>query len=297
MSFIKKSLKVSLLTFISFMISIPCLSQEQTQNNPITADAGAVYFIRNDNIWIFDLKTSQERQIIHDKKITSYCVSSDSRLLAYFVEAEKLYLYDLKDQKETFLANIKSDLTNPAFSPKADQIVLIGYADWTRHVWLLDVKTKKLTDLTAESPYHHIHANWSPDGKWISFAAFINPWWTFFVDTDWEVYVLDALIKNPAPKKIGKGSQSQWADKNTLVIAREKSISVYNMQPRTLSKEYKTDGHVGNFTIGNTREIIFHTLYPGGEGVKKIARYDLTSQKRLELIINAENPTYVKASQ
>ena len=293
MSFFEKGYKVALFIVIVICFSSPCVAQEQARQS-MTVDAGAVYFIRNNNLWVVDLKTKQERQITRDKKISSYCVSANGRLLAYFVDAEKLYLYDLIDNKEAFLAQIKTDLTNPSFSPKAEQIVLIGYAAWVRHLWLLDIKTKKLTDLMPDSPYHHMFANWSPDGKWLSYTAFVNPWWTFFIDTDWETYLLDVLDNKRPSYKIGKGTQSQWLNKNTIIIARANSLGVYNVQSRKLVKEYKADdlSEFGDFTIENTMETLFYVPSHDGEGVKKINVYDLKSQEQRELIIDATNPTY-----
>lgn len=296
-----ESFKGLLLILIAIIISTPCLAQEQTQKNPITtANAGAVYFVRNNNIWLFDLKSNQEHQITNDKKITSYCVSFDGRLLAYFADAEIIYLYDLVANKETFMAQIKTDLTNPSFSPKGDRIALIGYSAATRHVWLLDIKTKKLTDLTPDSEYHHMFATWSPDGKWISYTSFVNPWWTFFKDTDWEVYILDVFDSNHASYKIGKGTQSQWTDKNTVIVARDKLLGVYNVQSKSLLKEYWIDDSngFGYFTIGKPGETLFYASYNGGEGEKsKVKVFDLKSRRKSEIIFDAENPAYVKASQ
>jgi Tol biopolymer transport system component len=103
----------------------------------------------------------------------------------------------------------------------------------------MDVRTKKATDLTVESPYHHISASWSPDGKWISYSAMVDPWWTMFKDIPWEVYLMNVSAKKDLAIKIGKGSQSQWVGNNTLTIAREKSIGVYSVQARKLEKEFK----------------------------------------------------------
>lgn len=294
----QKGLKELLFIFIAILISSPCLAQERTSKKSSAVESGKVFFIRNNSIWVFNLKTSQERQITHDKRITSYCVSPDDRLLAYFVDADKLYLYDLSDNKETFLVQIRTDLTNPSFSPKAEQIVLIGYAAAIRHVWLLNITTRKLTDLTSDSEYHHMFVNWSPDGKWISYTSFVNPWWTFIKDASWEVYILDAFDSKHTSYKIGKGSQSKWANKKRLIIAHDKSLGVYDVHSKKLVKDLKADdpNGFGYFSIGPTPEILFYASYNGGEGDKsKVKVYDLKSGKKSELILDAENPTYVKA--
>jgi hypothetical protein len=59
---------VSLFLFLAIIVGSPCTAQEQPIKNLQTSDEGTVYFIRNDSIWIFDLKTAQERQITQGKK-------------------------------------------------------------------------------------------------------------------------------------------------------------------------------------------------------------------------------------
>lgn len=307
-----RSLCISLCLCLIVLTSVSSIAQEQAI--PGSSSAGILYFIRNNNIWTFDLKTAQELQITHDKKVTSYSVSHSGRQLAYFVDAEKLYIYDLVNNKEDLIAQIKTDETNPSFSPKGDKLVLIGYSavpvkntihflsntygQHVRHVWLLDIKSKKLTDLMPESQYLHMFASWSPDGKLISYASFVDPWWTMFKNTEWEVDVMDVNDNNRLSYKIGKGYRSQWIDNNRLAALYDRSLKVYDIQTKQVIKEFTFDDACdadSSFSIGKAMNVLFYTSFCGREERKTgLIMFDPTSQKKREIIYDADNPTYVE---
>jgi hypothetical protein len=87
---------------------------------------------------------------------------------------------------EEFIADIAVDVSQPSFSPLADKIALISlskkefevsfkidtttlskelqaYAreitkprkEKVRHVWIVDIKTKSMVDITSDVPYQH----------------------------------------------------------------------------------------------------------------------------------------------
>jgi Tol biopolymer transport system component len=296
-----------IITFLYLvLINFPIAAQEQAPIAASKADEGVIYFLRNYNLWVHDLKSSQDRQITRDKKISTYTVSHSGNQIAYALDDGQLYILDLIYNKETLLLK-KTSLADPSFSPKDDQLVfscsvpddpyfLSNTFGFVHHIWLFDIRTKKAIDLT-DSRYHHINAKWSPDGKWLSYSAMVDPWWTMFRDVPWEIYLMNVNDKKDLAIKIGKGSQSQWVGNNTLTIAREKSIGVYNVQARELEKEFKADDGFDDFTIGISIDTIFYARRPSGEGVTKIIRYDTTSQKKREVIINADTPVYVKTTQ
>lgn len=170
------------------------------------------------------------------------------------------------------------------------------YGQLVTHVWLLDIKSKKLTDLTSDSPYRHLFANWSPDGKWISYATFVDPWWTMFKNTEWEVYIMDFNNKSDLSHKIGKGSQSQWIDTSRLAVFDERLFKVYDLQAKRVVRELKVDDPCSSdFAIGKTIDTLFYKSMCGHEGErKKIKILDLKSRVQRELIFDAENPTYIR---
>jgi hypothetical protein len=161
---------------------------------------------------------------------------------------------------------------------------------------LLDIQTKKITDLTPESPYLHIHASWSPDGKWISFSSFVDPWWAMFKNTEWKVYIMDVNDKQHAEVNIGKGFQSQWVDNNSFVISYNRLFKVYDIQTRTVVKEFKIDDPCySDYSIGRTIDTIYYKAFCGGEGERPVIKiFDLKSRKKKELIPDGEYPIYIK---
>ncbi|MFD7923438.1 TolB family protein [Streptomyces sp. NPDC059740] len=64
-------------------------------------------------------------------------------------------------------------------SPDGTRLAFVSTrGDHRAHTWLLDLRTRKLTNLTGgkdvagdpESPDGHFHPSWSPDGQWIAFG-------------------------------------------------------------------------------------------------------------------------------
>ncbi len=281
------------------LISFPIGAQEQTP------DGGVVYFLRNHNIWVHDLKSGQGRQITHDKKISTYTVSHSGNQIAYALDDGQLYILDLIDNKETLFLK-KTSLADPSFSPKDDQLVftcsvpddpyfLSNTFGFVYHIWLLDIKTKKAIDLT-ESRYHHINAKWSPDGKWLSYSAMVDPWWTMFRDVPWEIYLMNVNDKKDLAIKIGKGKDSKWVDSKRLFISDNRLFKVYDVQTRAVVKEFNIDDPCsGDYSFGPTMETIYYQAFCGGEGERPVIKmFDLKSRKKKELIFDGENPLYVK---
>jgi dipeptidyl aminopeptidase/acylaminoacyl peptidase len=284
----------------------PILAQEQKPIAASKSDAGVVYFLRNHNLWVHDLKSGQDRQITQDKKISTYTVSHSGNQIAYVLDDGQLYILDLIENKETFLIK-KTSLADPSFSPKDDQIVftcsvkkeehfLSNTFGFVYHLWLMDVQTKKATDLTVESPYHHNSASWSPDGKFISYSAMANPWWTMFKDVPWEIYLMNVDDKKDLAIKIGKGSNSIWIDSKRLVISADRLFKVYDVQTRTVVKEFKIDDpYSEDCSFEPTLETIYCQAFCGGEGEQPVVKiFDVKTRTKKELISSAEHPLYVK---
>jgi Tol biopolymer transport system component len=100
--------------------------------------------------------------------------SPDGRTLALTAQRQAkdvLYLFDAAAHKEIrrFDLPVKS-VTGPSWSPDGTQIVFSGMTGGITDLYIVNVKTGRLTRLTNDE-FGDVQPQWSPDGKTIAFAT------------------------------------------------------------------------------------------------------------------------------
>lgn len=83
-----------------------------------------------------------------------------------------LSIVDMNAKSKTIIVNIEGlpYFSNPSWSPDGDHIVLSGMVDGQGDLYLYNIKTKKVTQLTNDW-YSDIQPQWSPDGQFILFVS------------------------------------------------------------------------------------------------------------------------------
>jgi Tol biopolymer transport system component len=105
---------------------------------------------------------------------TSGTWSPDSRNFAIVVQTKghnKLMVIDVESgsRKSYSLKDIPA-FTNPAWSPDGGSIVVSGLVEGTSDLYLLNLKTDEVKNLTSDN-YSDFQPAWSPDGQWIYFVS------------------------------------------------------------------------------------------------------------------------------
>ena len=83
-----------------------------------------------------------------------------------------LSIVDMNAKSKTTTVNIDGlpYFSNPSWSPDGDHIVLSGMVNGQGDLYLYNIKTKKVTQLTNDW-YSDIQPQWSPDGRFILFVS------------------------------------------------------------------------------------------------------------------------------
>jgi Tol biopolymer transport system component len=129
-------------------------------------------------------------------------------------------------------------------SPDGTQLAFVSTREtWRANIWILDLKTKKLRNLTGAKdiqgdptkPDGFFRPEWSPDGKWIAFTSDRNTDWKGHDDnTGWEhLQELSIYLVHPDgtgfKRVTGPGIDStspKWSADSKQIIYAEMPVSV-----------------------------------------------------------------------
>lgn len=101
--------------------------------------------------------------------------SPDSRFFAYVAVKKgrsQILIADMERPRRTKEISIPGVpfVNNPSWSPDGSQLVMTGLVGGRNNLYLYDFESEEVTRLTNDR-YSYVHASWSPDGRFITFAT------------------------------------------------------------------------------------------------------------------------------
>ncbi len=287
------------------------ISSQNLKNN--------LLFLRGRDIWAYNIEKHTKIQLTDTRNITNYTASSDASIIAYFKNNKKLYLYNIKTGTEEFITEASTDATHPSLSPSCDKIAFVALTKdklqvkmsnfvkpvkkTVRHVWIVDVKSKKVVDVTKDLPFPHSHVNWSPDGRWLSFASYrweprdlSDP----SFNMKWKVYLMDLNSPNHKTQEIGGGSSSVWLNNNQVVLSdgvAANVLTIYDVKTRSKKPAslFKAGLSTPIFSLGGeNNEVIYYEVMLDDEDNGGIRSYNIKTNITEDIVNGASAPRYIK---
>lgn len=124
---------------------------------------------------------------------------------------------NLNDGVQSFVEAITIPVTSwpgeedaPSFSPDGNKVAFASDRAGNMDIWVKDLKTGELYNLTADNPTNDKSPRWSPDGTMIAYES--------QRDDGWEVFVL--VLKSRESKRIASGDQPGWSPDGRYIAYR-----------------------------------------------------------------------------
>lgn len=150
-------------------------------------------------LYIANLDGSNERKLLRSAGFDRHANVSADGTVVYFTSERTgdgnacIYRAEI-DESSGQAVGVRPSVTGPAVhdsaavSPDGNTLAFVSTrsADHLAQIWLLDLRTHELTNLTGSralagdpaSPDGHFRPAWSPDGQWIAFSSDRNTDWT-----------------------------------------------------------------------------------------------------------------------
>jgi TolB protein len=177
----------------------------------VRPDGGAVAFSsRREGGWdihILDLASGEIRQFTDSPEFEAYPAwSPDSRQLVYERYANgrlRLAIRRVEDQALMWSGPEGMDAFEPSWSPLARTISFTGRTDGRTDIYLLNLDTQQVANLTNTPGLDERYSVFSPDGGTVAYAVRQNGY-------SW-IYRKSALDPDAEPVLVGQGDRPEWS--------------------------------------------------------------------------------------
>ncbi len=248
---------------------------------------------RTKRIAIMDYDGANHRYLTDGKNLVltpRFSPATDKILYISYLQKRKarVYIRDLKTNKDTIVSNYPAMSFAPRFSPGGDTAVMSIAQHGATHIFEINLKTQIIKQLTRGPGIINTSPSYSPDGKKIVFNSDRGG--------SRQLYIMNADGSNVERISFGGGAYAapNWSPRGdyiafTKIAAGDFKIGV--IKPEGLDEENNeriiTSGHLveGPCWAPNGRIIMFTKVTPIGSGSERSRIYsiDLTGYNEREV--------------
>jgi len=283
-------------------MSWACYAESTSSSNiyehgNVAALKNKLLYLKNGDIWIADISKGIHEQLTAKKDITNYCISYDLTKMIFVRNFSSSYELDLVTGVEKHVTDLETDMSNPSISPVNDKVVYTSkslkefytspinkaFKQRVRHLWLIDLKSRKKIDLTEDSPKQYSAPKWSPDGRRISFTS-----------SSWDVYIKNMVNSSEGIVKVGAGYFSEWLNEKTLAIGGPEAINVYNIEKMEKINEAKFQPgfYPADFSFGISNKLYYEDQTENPD--IDLSYVNIETGQKGKIVEDAKNPLFVK---
>lgn len=186
------------------------------------------------DIYVLDLATRELKQVTSTQDYDGVPTwSPDGKWLAYETYLDghlqiSLASPDDPSQGPVRLTNNSYNNFSPRWSPSGREIIFVSNQSGSDDIWLakLDNIDDRFFDLSNTPDVDESHPSWSPDGRWIAWAA--------DVENVKMVHIWDTQLPSQPARPLGNGDWPVWSPLGDSVLTRltapnQVSLVIYNL--------------------------------------------------------------------